>query len=270
MSSETEQGASSRPSAGNRGLTSRPSGPLPGKHSNDKAILAARGALPDVEPFGKVLGRVVKGSRVDYAAVVMERATIDEFLAGVAKTDLSKVDAHAKLAFYINAYNAKTLALVVEHVLGRGKGGADLAGVLEVKKAKGFDFFKEKTVIVGGDLLSLDELEGRGRKLGDPRIHFAVNCASVSCPALLNRAWKPETLDADLTTATKTYLASEHGSRIIDGLLHVTKLFEWYVQDWGSKENVRSFLQHYAPDRAKDFLDRSWGYLDYDWNLNRS
>ena len=161
--------------------------------------VAAKTAVPDPKAFGGLLSRVVERGRIDYARLATEREILDRYLAGVAKADLTKADKKVQLAFYINAYNAATLSLVLKHVAGKGPQGTDLAGVLEVK-----DFFKRNEIRVASELLSLNELEARGRKLGDPRIHFAVNCASISCPVLWSRAWAPETLNEDLDTATRS------------------------------------------------------------------
>ena len=261
----TTSGPASRPSGG---ATSRPS---KDPHSDlerhggkgAKKILEARGGLPDTKGLDALLQKVVRDGRVDYEQVKKEREVLDEFLKAVAKTDISKVDKQAKLAFYINAYNAATLDLVLRHVLGK------VSGVLEVEKQGGKKFFEDKLTIVGGKALSLNELEKLGRDLGDPRIHFAVNCASVSCPPLLNRVWKAETLEQDLVEATKAYLASPQGLQVAPDGLRLSKIFDWYKQDWGGLDSVKNFLQLYAPDAAKEKLSSELGWLEYDWNLNR-
>ncbi len=227
------------------------------------------GAIPSTGDYGKLLARVVKNGRVDYALVAKDRAVIDAYLAKVMQADVTKATDREKLAFYVNAYNAATMSLVLKYVRGRGKNGHDLAGVTAVKSALGKDFFGEKEVIVSGKILSLNELEKLGRDLGDPRIHFAVNCASISCPPLLDRPWKVETLDADLTAATKGYFASPQGLQIRGGKLAVSKLLDWYKGDFGGAGGVVNFLRQFAPDAAKAYLDQPVEFLDYDWGLNK-
>ena len=227
-------------------------------------VQARKNTIPDTKEFGALLSRIVKDGKVDYVRVATERKVLDRYLTGVAKADLAKADKRTVLAFYINAYNAAALSLVVKYVRGKGPKGADLKGVLAVK-----DFFKKKEIRVGNELISLNELEARGRELGDPRIHFAVNCASISCPVLLDRAWTPETLDKDLDAATTSYFASEHGLQIKGDRLHVTALLKWYKDDFGGEEGVRAFLLRYAPKAAKKRLDGDIAFLDYDWRLNK-
>ncbi len=246
--------------AGAQSAPAQEKGPI-AVHQQDEA---SKNSIPDTKDFGALLSRIVEDGKVDYARVEKERKVLDRYLTGVAKADVAKADKRTVLAFYINAYNAAVLSLVVKYVRGKGPKGADLEGVLAVK-----NFFDKKEIRVGNELLSLNELEARGRKLGDPRIHFAVNCASISCPVLLDRAWTPETLDKDLDAATRFYFASDHGLQIKDGRLHVTALLKWYKNDFGGEEDVRAFLLRYAPKAAKKRLDGDITFIDYDWRLNK-
>lgn len=233
-----------------------------------RALLEARKALPDISAFDSLLRRAVRSERVDYALVRRERKVLEAYLAAIAKFDLAKVDKVAQLATYINTYNAATLVLVLDHVLGKGPEGSDLIGVLDVEKNGGIKFFDSKQVVVGGEKLTLNELESKGRALGDARIHFAVNCASISCPALLGRAWKAATLEEDLAAATRSYLRNTEGLRLANRRVSVSKIFEWYAKDWGGLEGVRNFLMLYAPEAAKEALGAELSFHEYDWRLN--
>ena len=275
ISSRATSGPSSRPSSRPAKSTAgkkapKDTGELLGQHGGKgaKKVLEARAAMPDWTAYDALLKRVVKKKRVDYAAVRKEIGVLDRVLADIAKTDVAKLDKAAQVVLCINAYNAATLKLVVEHVLYRGEGRAPLAGVLEVKKNGGIDFFDSPQVLYGGKKLSLNALEKGGRDLGDPRIHFAVNCASVSCPPLLGRAWRTKTLEKDLDDATRAYLRSPEGLQIQDGRVFLSKIFEWYAGDWGGAEGVKNFLRLHADNAAKERLDRELGYLEYDWNVN--
>jgi len=215
-----------------------------------------------------VLAKVTHGARVDYAEVAKHRAVLDDYLAGVDKVDLRKANDKQKLAFYINAYNVSVLTQVLDRVLGKGPKGADLPGVLAVPGKPGF--FDSKSVRVSGEHLSLNELESKGRALGDPRIHFAVNCASVSCPALLNRPWVVATLDKDLEEATRRHFATTEGLETQEGKVQTTQLLNWYAKDFGGKEGARRFLEKYAPAGARAAIQRGIdGFLTYNWALNR-
>lgn len=233
-----------------------------------KKIKKAREALPKWDAFGRVLGLAVRGKLVDYKVVRRERAVLEAVLAEVAKADFSGVDKVAQLSAIINTYNAATLLLVLDHVLGKGADGEDLVGVLEVEKSGGIRFFDSKQVVFAGESLSLNELEAKGRALGDPRIHFAVNCASISCPPLLGRAWSAESLERDLAAATRAYVASPEGLQVRDRQAFASKIFEWYAKDWGGADGVKNFLMLYAPAAAKEVLHTELGFLEYDWRLN--
>jgi len=225
---------------------------------------APKPELPDAKAYGKLLSRVVDHGRVDYALLAKHRDVLDAYLGGIAQAKLEGASDVEKLAFYINAYNAVTLKLVLDRIIGKGKNGKDKPGVMSVP-----GFFKKIKVTVAGKKLSLDEIEKRGRALGDPRIHFAVNCAAISCPPLRGHEWRPVTLDRDLGMATADFLASPQGMQVENKTVKVSRLFDWYASDFGGKESVRNFLLRYGPERAKQFLDRSPGFLPYDWGLNK-
>ncbi len=227
-------------------------------------VTIGENTVPDTTELTALLSRIVQDGKVDYAGLERERAILDRYLANVSSANLSKADNQTLLAFYINAYNAATLSLVLKYVRGKGPEGTDLESVLDVE-----DFFKKREVQVGNRLLSLDELEGLGRKLGDPRVHFAVNCASISCPVLLDHAWTAETLNQDLEAATRSYFATEHGLQIRDGRIYVSSLLDWYKDDFGGEEGLRTFLLRHAPKAAREFLDKGISFLVYDWQLNK-
>ncbi len=246
---EAGTGPSSRPASRPASAPSRPSGPR----------------IPGVRGFSGLLSEVVRNGRVDYEALAKKRAVLDAYLEGVGRADLRGADRAAKLAFYINAYNAGCLRLVLDLVLGKGPRGRDLKSVLAVG---GVGFFKRRVIRVAGRTSSLDEIEREGRRLGDPRIHFAVNCASISCPPLRPRAYEPATLEKDLEAAARAYLRSPHGHRVIRGRLWVSSIFRWYEKDFGGRAGVAAFLRKRLPAEARDLLGKGIRFLDYDWSLN--
>ena len=221
-------------------------------------------SLPDTKGFDALLHRIVKKNRVDYASLKKDHKALDAFLSSLKKANLKGATKDEQLAFWINAYNAGCLKLVLDHILGRGRMGRDLEGVLKVS-----GFFKKRVIEVSGAMLSLDNIEANGRKLGDPRIHFAVNCASGSCPPLRGAAWTAQGLDQALTHATESYLSSPQGLKIAKDGVKVSKIFKWYQKDFGGLKGVRAFLMRYAPKAAQEKLADSIGWLPYDWTLNR-
>jgi len=220
--------------------------------------------IPDTTAYSELLSRIVKKGRVNYALLKKERGALDKYLDAVAAAKIEAADKTQKLGFYINAYNASTLRLVLDRVIGKGEKGRDIGGVLKVDK-----FFDRKDSVVSGERLSLNELEAKGRKLGDPRIHFAVNCASASCPVLLDRAYSPRTLEQDLDRATRDYFASPFGARLSGGKLEVSQILNWYAKDFGGKDGARNFVLHYAPKAFVEAARGDLGFLEYDWELNK-
>jgi hypothetical protein len=181
----------------------------------------AQSAQPafDHQPLDALLAQYVdKEGWVDYAGLKNERAKLDQYLATLASAKPQDFPNETeRLAFWINSYNAFTLADVLDDVYGKAK---------SVKDVKGF--FDQKKHQIASQQLTLDEIEKRGRDLNDPRIHFAVNCASASCPKLQQFAYTGTQLDYQLTKAAREFLGDSgrgmnydagrnHGCQSADG-----------------------------------------------------
>ncbi len=154
----------------------------------------------------------------------------------------------------------------------------------ELESVKGVDgFFDAKRRRVAGERLTLDEIEGRGRDLGDPRVHFAVVCASASCPDLPAEPLDPARLDRQLDELTRAFLADpDKGLRYDDedNTLWLSSIFKWYAGDFtGGSTLVAYFargrvlewvLPHVAGPLRATLAERDPAvkYLDYDWSLN--
>ncbi|HEX2165494.1 MAG TPA: DUF547 domain-containing protein [Thermoanaerobaculia bacterium] len=214
--------------------------------------------------------RVVRGG-VDYAAVAADRGDLDAFLACVRRVDPGRLPEPARLAFLVNAYNA----LVVDAVLAR------YPGLESVRDVDGF--FDEETHPVGGRERTLDDLEAEARKL-DPRVHFAVVCASTSCPDLLDGAFTGPALDRQLRRQTEAFLADPTKGLRYDraaNVLHLSSIFQWYAGDFTGGSTVVAYfarggvldwvIDHLADRRLAAELDErrpSIRYMEYDWSLN--
>jgi hypothetical protein len=173
---------------------------------------------------------------------------------------VSKLAPKDKLAFYTNAYNALVLEAVLENKLPES-----------VLKVDGF--FDKKTYTVAGEQLTLNALEEKKiRSSKDPRVHFVVNCASISCPPLRARVYDGATWDKSLEEQTKRYLTKKGEVQIDDAkkTITVVKLFEWYAGDWGGEAKIRAFLAKYLKKDAAKINDPAYklAYREYDWNLN--
>ncbi|MBI2495090.1 MAG: DUF547 domain-containing protein [Candidatus Omnitrophica bacterium] len=221
----------------------------------------------DHSAWDAILKRYVNGAGlVNYAAVKEDRAALDGYLASVSTVDVTSLSRDAKLAFWINAYNACVIKGVLDHY-----------PVKSVKGIKGF--FDAIRYPIAGASLTLNEIEARGRALGDWRIHFALVCASSSCPFLRNEAYVPERIDEQLSDQARRFLADpSRGLRLDDanGVLWVSNIFKWYAKDFLpsaplSADGLLSVLSPYLDAATVPALRQrklQLKFLDYDWSLN--
>jgi hypothetical protein len=218
---------------------------------------------------------------VDYGGLARERGVLNKFLdaLGSAPQDSFKDDAE-RLAFWINSYDAFTLADVLDLVYGKHQG---------VQKVEGF--FNGRKHLVAGEHLTLDEIETRGRNLHDPRIHFAIVCASTSCPKLQRFAYKREVLNRQLEQAARQFFGDQNRGLRFDSEkneLYVSPILKWYAGDftgasggsgrmWAlvkaavSGNELLNFISKYAPADVADRIKRNpptLHYFEYDWSLN--
>jgi hypothetical protein len=214
---------------------------------------------------------------VDYAGFARDRAALDAYraaLAAVAEADLVAWPEADRLAFLVNAYNANTVALVLTRY-------PDLASI---KDLGGWltSPWKERFVALLGSTRTLDEIEHEMIRGGvgarEPRVHFALNCASIGCPALRPEAYRGAALDGQLADQTRRFLSDRTRNRHDPAAdrLAVSKIFDWYGADFArAAGSVARFL---APSEllSDDAAVRGRlaaatvpvTFLDYDWRLN--
>lgn len=216
---------------------------------------------------------------VDYAGIKQSEAILSRYLERTALVSRQSFDAWPKsqqLAFLINVYNARTIELVLQGYPGIAS-IKDLGSILSSPWSKEFIALLEKT-------RSLDDIEhqlirGSGR-YNDPRIHFAVNCASIGCPALRAEAYSMDRLDAQLEDQTLKFLADRSRNRLKGATLEISSIFKWYGQDfetkWPGSNPLEGFLLRYSSalnlSKADQLRLKGGGlplrFLTYDWRLN--
>ena len=196
---------------------------------------------------------------VDYAALRRDDR-LPQVLQLVKSYPLERLDSpQKKIAFYLNAYNLLAMHKVAEH------------WPLQKLKSLGSFYRPVWTHYAGqvcGEKMTLRQLEhGILRKLGDPRIHFALNCASVSCPDLRAEPYVAERLEAQLEDQTRIFLSQANkGMEIQGNRLILSPLFDWFAEDFAPSGGVLAFLQPYLPANQGEW--NIAGYFEYDWEIN--
>jgi len=227
------------------------------------ASVIAQPSSIDHAPWDQLLRRYVADGRVDYAGFNANRQVLEQYLTSL-QHDPRALSREAQMAFWINAYNAVVIKAVLDH-----------EPVASVKDIKGF--FDRLRYAVGGDSLTLNEIEAKARAFGDWRVHIAVVCASTSCPPLRSEAYVPERLEEQLADQTHRFLHNpQWGQRLEGSTWWVSKIFKWYAADFvNGPVTAKSLLPVVAPYLEPSGVTqisqtaRSLKFLDYDWSLNR-
>ena len=167
------------------------------------------------------------------------------------------------MAYWINAYNAFTVKLIVDHY--------PVQSIKDIKNGIPFvnTVWDIKFIEIEEAVYDLNNIEhGILRpKFQDPRIHFAVNCASVSCPKLWNRAYTAKGLGEQLDRAARDFLRDERRNVIAEDRVQLSKIFSWYGMDFKKKgKSLIEYLNQYSPVQIQP--DAEVDYLEYNWNLN--
>jgi hypothetical protein len=231
----------------------------------------------DHSDFSAVLRDVVdERGYVDYAAFAhrnsLPRAALDAYLGRLAATDPSNLSNDDRLAFLLNAYNAYTLKLIVDNY-----------PVESIRDVVGGAFvplvntpFKVEFVTIGGEVTTLDDVEhGTIRKeFDEPRIHFALVCAALSCPPLRDEAYTGDRLDQQLDEQARRFLSNDAKNRVPldDDAIGLSKIFSWFKSDFGGNDRaLQVFLAPYFHGDVRSKLEQSAydvDFLPYDWSLN--
>ncbi|GJM45399.1 MAG: DUF547 domain-containing protein [Gemmatimonadota bacterium] len=253
--------------AGEPGGTGKPAGTVEPAQTAEPAP----DAWPDHSAFDELLQRYVSDAGVDYAAWhanAGDRERLRTYLQTLSAAPVSELQERANarphaLAYWLNLYNAVTLNFVLDGYPTDSI--KDLGGMFSSP-------WKKKLVTVEGTELTLNEIENDiiRPRFREPRIHFALNCAAVSCPPLRAGAYVGESLDQQLEEQTVRFLADPRANRVGDnGRLRLSKIFDWYADDF--RDAAGSVAQYVAP-YLKDYPVDTDGVRiesnDYDWTLN--
>ena len=225
----------------------------------------------DHAPFDALLKAHVdpKTHRVSYAGFKKDEAKLDAYLKTLATAELDGMSRDQRFAFYVNAYNANTIKLILEKY-------PKIASIRDVKKP-----WKTSRWKVAGETLSLDEIEHKKLRpvFKDPRIHFAVNCASIGCPPLRAGAYTARGLESQLDEAAKMTVGSDDYVTVKGNNLYLSSIFDWYGKDFinpaykDAQKTLPGYIKRYAKPKVVAFIESKEDapkvkFLEYSWKLN--
>jgi hypothetical protein len=220
----------------------------------------------DHSSYAELLKKYVKNGKVDYAGFKSQEEKLDSYLKILEGVDSKSLSEDEQFAFYTNAYNAWTIKLI-------------LTGYPDVKSIKDLGSlfkspWKKKIVRIDGDVISLDNVEHDilRPRFKDPRVHFAINCAAISCPPLRTEPYQGNILHTQLDDSTRAFLNNQTNYEFDGNAFYVSRIFKWFAEDFN--HDVLSFYLKYADSELKQKLEAKRSilnikYMAYDWGLNK-
>jgi len=198
---------------------------------------------------------VSAAGKVNYKGLKTDVAKLDQYLKDLADHPIeSSWSREDKMAYWINAYNAFTVKLILDNY--------PLKSITDLENGKPWD---KKWMKLGGKTYSLNNIENDILRptYKDARIHFAVNCAAKSCPPLLNKAWTGKNLESNFERQAKAFINNPTYNKVSENNIEISKIFDWYAVDFG---NIVEYINKYAAKKASSSAKVE--YKEYDWSLN--
>ena len=197
---------------------------------------------------------------VDYKSLKNDEAKLDSYISYLEKTSpVSSWSENKQKAFWINAYNAYTIKIILTNY--------PLKSITNIKE-KGKTAWKIPFAKVGGKTYTLDHIEHQilRKDFSDPKIHVGVNCASGSCPKLGNKAFTEENVELELTRLMKDFINDTSRNKLSKKKVQISSIFDWFKDDFTKNGSVIDYLNKYSETEIKSNV--KIGYLKYDWTLN--
>lgn len=211
---------------------------------------------PSHEAWDKLLQKYVSAEgKVNYKGFKEAKATLQQYLdslsANPVQSNWTKAE---KMAYWINAYNAFTVKMIVDNY--------PTSSIMKLHNGKAWDV---KWIKIGDKTYTLNNIEHDilRPQFKDARIHFAVNCAAKSCPPILNRAWTADNLNKFLEQQSKAFINNSKYNKITADAVQISKIFEWYAVDFN---NIIEYLNKYSTTKIN--TNAKVSYIEYDWALN--
>lgn len=199
---------------------------------------------------------VTPEGKVDYTTWKKNQVPLDTYLSQMSMAQpVSNWSKNVQLSYWINLYNAYTVKLILDHY-----------PVGSIKDINNGDPWDMAWIHIGTKTYSLKQIENEiiRQQFREPRIHFALNCGAVSCPPLLNEAFDPVRLEAQLTACTQSFVRNKAFNLTAQPTLQLSSIFDWYKTDFGP--DLFAFLNQYASSPINAGMKIE--YLDFDWSIN--
>ncbi|MEX0999723.1 MAG: DUF547 domain-containing protein [Thermodesulfobacteriota bacterium] len=215
--------------------------------------------------YGKVLDNFVQEGLVDYSGLKSNPKDLNQYLeqtSGVTRETFEGWSKNEQLAFLINLYNAQTLDLIADNY--------PVKSIKDIASDSGGPW-EQPIVTLFGEQITLDALENEviRKNYTDPRVHFALVCAALGCPALINTPYQAAELEKQLDQQTKAFLMDTDKNSIDteQRILRLSPIFDWFKEDFSAKSgSVLEFVNPYFGNQANN--EYKIEYTNYDWSLN--
>lgn len=212
---------------------------------------------PNHDNWNSILKSNVSSSgKVNYTKMKTNLSEIENYISNLESlADQSTWSKNEKLAYWINLYNAATVRLIVQNY--------PTSSITKINGGKPWD---KKVVTISGKSYTLNQIENDIIRpvFKEPRIHFAVNCAAISCPKIMNSAFTADKLNYQLTKQAKSFINGSKNSLNEDSI-EISKIFEWYAVDFGS--SIIDYLNKYSTTTINS--NAAVSYKEYNWDLNK-
>jgi len=211
----------------------------------------------DHSSFDQLLQKyVTNDGHVDYAGLKKERKKLSSYINLIKNN--APDDSWSKndlLAYYMNAYNAMTIDLILRNY--------PTESIKDIKKP-----WEQRYWQIGDKWINLEDIEHKIlRKMDDPRIHFGINCASFSCPPLLNEAFIADKVDSQLDQLAVQFVNDTRRNSIAADRVEISNIFKWFKKDFTKEGDIINFLNKYSKVQIND--NARVRYMEYNWNLNK-
>ncbi|MBO3699684.1 DUF547 domain-containing protein [Roseivirga sp. E12] len=221
---------------------------------------------PSHDNWTKLLAKHVRSNGlVDYKGFIADKSDLNAYADFLSENPPAENwSDNEKIAYWINAYNVFTVKLIVDNYPVESI--KDLNPRLSIPTVR--SIWTKEWFQIGGEDFSLDRIEHKilRKDFEEPRIHFAVNCASISCPVLRNEAYTAEKLDAQLDEQARKFLNDTSRNKITPQRVEVSKIFSWFGGDFKKGQSLIQFLNKYSEVQIEE--KAKVRFASYDWNLN--